>query len=77
MNTFVAELQKEVNKFRKAEQRKQDNFMKKQARQAKVKREDKSMLRKEEFHWTDASKYAEQYYGETYRATTGLDNDWD
>jgi len=76
MNTFVAELQKEVNKFRKAEKRKQDNFMKKQARQAKVKREDKSMLRKEEMHWSDASKYAEQYYGETYRATTSLDNDW-
>ena len=50
--------------------------MKKQARQAKVKREDKSMLRKEEMHWSDASKYADQYYGETYRATTGLDNDW-
>ena len=76
MNTFVAELQKEVNKFRKAEDRKQANLMKKQARQAKVKREDKSMLRKEEMHWSDASKYAEQYYGETFRATTGLDNDW-
>ena len=76
MNTFVAELQKEMKRFRKAEQRKQERFMKKQARQAKVKREDKSMLRKEEMHWTDASKYADQYYGETYRATTGLDNDW-
>lgn len=30
----------------------------------------------DELHYTDASKYAEQYYGETYRATTGLDNDW-
>ena len=77
MNTFVAELQKEVNKFRKAEQRKQERFMKKQARQAKVKREDKSMLRKEEFYYTDASKYAEQYYGETYHETTRFDNDWD
>ena len=76
MNTFVAELQKEVKKFRKAEERKKERFMKKQARQAKVMREDKSMLRKEEMHWSDASKYAEQYYGETYRATTGLDNDW-
>ena len=77
MNTFVAELQKEVNKFRKAEKRKQDNFMKKQARQAKVKREDKSMLRKEEMHWTDASKYAKQYYGDTFYETTRYDNDWD
>ena len=77
MNLFVAEMQKEVNKFRKAEKRKQDNFMKKQARQAKVKREDKSMLREKEMHWTDASKYAEQYYGETLHYTTKFDNDWD
>jgi len=27
--------------------------------------------------WTDASKYAEEYYGETYRQTTQYDNDWD
>jgi polynucleotide 5'-kinase involved in rRNA processing len=26
--------------------------------------------------WTDASKYANEYYGETYRATTKFDNDW-
>jgi len=77
MNTFIAELQKEVSRFRKAEQRKQERFMKKQARQAKVKREDKSMLRKEEFHYTDAPKYANEYYGEVYRETTRFDNDWD
>ncbi len=28
-------------------------------------------------HYTDASQYAEQYYGERMRQTTGLDNDWD
>lgn len=28
-------------------------------------------------HWTDASSYAEEYYGERMRQTTGLDNDWD
>lgn len=76
-NLFENELKKELTKFRNAEKRKQASFMKKQARQAKVKREDKSMLREKEFHWTDASKYADQYYGETYRATTGLDNVWD
>ena len=27
--------------------------------------------------WTDASKYANQYYGDTMRATTRFDNDWD
>ena len=76
MNLFAAELKKEVSKLRKAEQRKQDAFMKKQARQARVKREDKSMLRKEEFYWSDASKYAQQYYGEVYHETTRHDNDW-
>ena len=28
-------------------------------------------------HYTDASKYAQQYYGETYHETTRFDNDWD
>lgn len=28
-------------------------------------------------HWTDASKYAEEYYGEAMRNTTRYDNDWD
>ena len=27
--------------------------------------------------WTDASKYAEEYYGDTMRNTTRYDNDWD
>lgn len=76
MNLFAAELKKEVSKLRKAEQRKQDAFMKKQARQARVKREDKSMLRKEEFYWSDAPKYAQQYYGEVYHETTRHDTDW-
>ncbi len=31
---------------------------------------------KDERYWTDASAYAEQHYGETYRATTSLDDDW-
>ena len=28
-------------------------------------------------HWTDASSYANEYYGETMRNTTRYDNDWD
>ncbi len=28
-------------------------------------------------HWTDASSYANEYYGETFRNTTRYDNDWD
>jgi len=27
--------------------------------------------------WTDACEYAEQFYGETLRATIKYDNDWD
>ena len=77
MNLFAAELKKEVTKFRNLEKRKQEAFMKKQARQARARRIENSPLRNEDFYYTDAPKYAEQYYGETYRATTGLDNDWD
>ena len=28
-------------------------------------------------NWTDASQYANQYYGDVYRQTTRYDNDWD
>jgi len=28
-------------------------------------------------HWTDAPQYAEKYYGERYRDTVAMDNDWD
>ncbi len=66
MNTFVSELKKEHNKF-----------MKKQLRQAKARRTEKSPLRNEDFHYTDASKYAKQYYGDVYHETTRFDNDWD
>jgi len=29
------------------------------------------------YQWTDASKYAKEYYGETMYETTRFDNDWD
>ena len=29
------------------------------------------------YAYTDAEKYAEKYYGDTYRQTTQYDNDWD
>lgn len=66
MNTFLSELKKQHNKF-----------MKKQLRQAKARRTEKSALRNEDFHYTDASKYAKKYYGETFHETTRFDNDWD
>ena len=83
--TFVEQLRiqhanfvkKEAANFAKKQAKEQAAFMRKQQRQAKAKREDKSMLRKEEFYYTDASKYAQQYYGETYHETTRFDNDWD
>lgn len=28
-------------------------------------------------HYTDASKYAKEYYGDTLHYTTRFDNDWD
>ena len=27
-------------------------------------------------HWTDAEKYAKEYYGDVYSDTTRYDNDW-
>lgn len=32
---------------------------------------------KNPYYYTDAPKYAQQYYGEVYHETTKLDNDWD
>jgi len=29
------------------------------------------------YHYTDASRYANEYYGETMYETTRYDNDWD
>ena len=66
MSTFAAELKKEHAKF-----------MKKQAKQRVARRTESSALRNEDFYYTDASKYADKYYGETYRATTRFDNEWD
>ena len=52
-------------------------FQKRQAREARFTREEKVKVEKDERYWTGASAYAEQYYGETFRATTRFDNDWD
>lgn len=76
MTSFVAELKKEHNKFMKQQAKKQEAFMKKQARQARARRTENSPLRNEDFYYTDASKYAKQYYGETFHETTRHDNDW-
>ena len=51
-------------------------FMRKQERQAVAKRARYNGLTNDDFYYTDGSKYAEQYYGDRYRQTTSLDNDW-
>ena len=57
------------------------DFMRKQKKEAGVKRrENKKQDDELELynpHYTDAPRYAEEYYGEVYRATTRYDNDWD
>jgi ribonuclease HI len=51
-----------------------DKYEDTEKRNAKFVEEDKS---KNDNHWTDAPKYANQYYGEVYRETTRFDNDWE
>jgi hypothetical protein len=48
-------------------------------RKAKNNSIDTMIAKMDENHnlWTDASKYADQYYGETMRETLKFDNDWD
>ena len=52
-------------------------FQAKQTKAASFEREEKRQVQEDERYWTDASKYADQYYGEVYRQTTRFDNDWD
>ena len=55
------------------------DFKAKQAREARLMAEcdTEGNERTENWnHWTDASSYANEYYGETMRATTQFDNDW-
>ena len=56
-------------------------FNNKVKRNHRVRRTETSFMDKYDSHninaWTDASKYAEKYYGETMRQTTRYDNDWD
>ena len=50
-----------------------DQFENTEKREVKAIKEDKSHNIN---HWTDAPKYAKQYYGEVYYETTKHDNDW-
>ena len=50
----------------------------KASRKTKAANFDRMIEKLDENHnlWTDAPKYAEQYYGDVYRDTTKYDNDW-
>ena len=59
-----------------------ENFNKKLKRNQRVRKTetvslDKYTNQENINHWTDASQYANQYYGDVYRQTTRYDNDWD
>lgn len=61
-----------------------EKFNKKQKRNRRVRKSETSFMDKYSnldgeniHHYTDASKYAKEYYGETMFETTRFDNDWD
>ncbi len=69
--------QNEARKQRMAKVRAQSAAVKKKAKKAKrdfmqIPKEGENM-----YAWTDASKYAKEYYGEVMYETTRFDNDWD
>lgn len=65
MNSFVTELKKQ-----------HADFMKKQKKAVRFTREEREQVTEDERYWTDASKYANEYYGDVYKQTTRFDNDW-
>jgi len=70
MNTFVDELKKQ-----------HDTLMLKQKKQAGIRRQqnkkkDEGLQLYNPFY-TDAPKYAKEYYGEVMHYTTKWDNEWD
>lgn len=72
-----AKKQDKARKIRMAKLRAQSTTVKKQAKKVKrdfiqIPKEDDNM-----YQWTDASKYAKEYYGDTMFQTTRYDNDWD
>lgn len=70
---------KRKQKINSAKVRRWSEIEEKPARARREKKLDETIARLDENHnhWTDASSYANEYYGETMRATTQFDNDWD
>jgi len=75
----IAEAKKheKARKQRMAKVRAQSSIVKQKAK--KVKRDFMQVPKEGDnmYAWTDASKYAKEYYGETLYETTRFDNDWD
>lgn len=67
----AAALKSEEMKLQR-ELRQEKARIKREAAQKPVVDETKNINR-----YTDESKYADTYYGETFRSTTQFDNDWD
>lgn len=81
MTMTTAEKTARLNLIKKiAERRKTLSKVKTKTRAIKAPKVDRSFMDvpKETniYAWTDAPKYAEEYYGEVYRETTRFDNDW-
>lgn len=80
----VAEKQKAAAAFKRkqainaAKVRRWTDVEERPRRKAKNAEFDRMINKMDENHnaWTDAPKYADQYYGDVYRNTTKYDNDW-
>ena len=64
------QLMKDVHKRIKAREARDARLMEEMDEEGKERTENWN-------HWTDASSYANEYYGEAMRNTTRYDNDWD
>lgn len=64
--------QKVLAKFKRDE-----NTSKKKKNASEIDKLDEEQIDRDERHWNDAAKYANEYYGDAFRATTRFDNDWD
>jgi hypothetical protein len=52
-------------------------FQQKKKLEARFVREEKQTIEDDERHYTDASKYADQHYGQVYASTTKFDREED
>ena len=80
--TIATTYDERMNLIKKIDQRRKKlASVKKRTRKVRPPKVDRSFMEvpKESnmYQWTDASKYANEYYGETLYHTTRFDHDWD